>query len=175
MIKSKHWCINTVTLPAPFPNHAATTPPPTNSHARSPYHCSQLSSGSKINWIIFNNINSHAILPRALSFSRSLFFYVHMIFSITKASPSCLNLSQNTFKRHLKRPSTENMWVCMEIDVSFSLYIRTCPSGAAISHEAGSIARLLGGGAIVFQSHFSHSQLLQPLLPLSLHAVWDGK
>lgn len=63
----------------------------------------------------------------------------------------------------------------MEIDVSFSHYIRTCPSGAAISHEAGSIIRLLGGGAIVFQSHFSHSQLLQPLLPLSLHAVWDGK
>lgn len=63
----------------------------------------------------------------------------------------------------------------MEIDVSFSLYIRTCPSGAAISHEAGSSIRLLGGDAIVFQSHCSHSQLLQPLLPLSLYAVWDGK
>lgn len=151
-----------MTLPAPFPNYAAATPLPTNSHARSPYRSSQLSSGSNINWIIFNNINSHAILPRALSFSQS-----------PKHRPHVKNIFLKTLK--IKTQHREHVRVCMEIDVSFSLYIRTCPSGAAIGHEAGSSIRLLGGDAIVFQSHCSHSQLLQPLLPLSLHAVWDGK
>ncbi len=160
-----------MTLLIPFSNRAASSPPPTNSHARSPYHCSQLSSGTKINWIIFNNISSHAILPRALSFSVSLLAALSFW---TKAFLSCLNLSQNVFERHFKS-SREHVWVCMEMDVSFSLYIRTCPSGAAISHEAGSSIRLLGGDVIVFQSPCSHSQLLQPLLPLLLHAVWGGK